>query len=212
MHKNLIVFLIGFGVLFGGGFWYRYRENATDERGATKLMRSLEAEETDQQRLFRLIRHSDNVNERDKAGRTAIFYAVRRPANPETIHHLLQMGADVTVTDEKGQTPLMVAVRQNSSETVLMQLLAAGAPINTADHAGFTALMIAAQYNTPEIVKKLIRAGADPDIKNKEGKTSADFLAENKKFTEEEKADFLLAFKILSIIGPKPRLLPTVKS
>lgn len=205
MHKNITIFVVALILLFGGGFWYRYRQNATDERGATKLMRSFEEEETDQQKLIRLIRHTDNVNERDKSGRTALFYAARRSTDAEPVSFLLRMGADLSVTDELGQTSLMTAVRYNSSEKVLAQLLVAGAPINAADHDGFTALMIAARHNTPGIVKKLVRAGADPDIKNKEGKTAADFLAENKKFSEEEKNDFLLAFKVLSIIGPHPR-------
>lgn len=204
MNKNFIIFVVVAVLLFGGGFWYRYRTNAADERGATKLMRSFE-EETDQQKMLRLIRHSDNVNERDKSGRTALFYAVQHAAEPEMIRYLLRMGADVSVTDATGQTPLMVAARYNSSEGVLMQLLVAGSPVNSSDRDGYTALMYAARYNTPGITKKLVRLGADPDIKTPDGKTAADLLTENKNFSAGEKEDFLLAFKVLSIIGPHPR-------
>ena len=191
-------------LLFGGGFLYRYKTNAADERGATKLMRSFE-EETDQQKVLRLIRHTDNVNERDKSGRTALFYAVQHAAEPEMIRHLLQMGADTSVTDSTGQTVLMVAARYNNSESVLSQLLMAGAPVNSADRDGYTALMYAARYNTPGIAKKLVRYGADPDIKTPDGQSAAALLAENKNFSDAEKEDFLLAFKVLSIIGPHPR-------
>ena len=203
MHKNWIIFITAMILLFGGGFYYRYRTNAVDERGATKLMRSFE-EETDQQEVLRLIRHTENVNERDKSGRTALFYAVEHGADPELVRHLLKMGADTTITDESGQTSLMAAARYNHSENVLMQILLAGAPINAADRDGYTALMYAAQYNTPGIVKKLVRLGSDPDIHPADGPNAAALLAENKHFSEEERKDFVTAFKVLAIIGPHP--------
>ena len=203
MNKNFFVFGLVAFLLFGGGLWYRYKSNAADERGATKLMRSFE-EETNQQKVLRLIRHADNVNERDKSGRTALFYAVQHGANAEMIRHLLRMGADTSITDTTGQTVLMVAARYSQAEDVLVQLLVAGTPLNITDRDGYTALMYAAQYNTPGIVKKLVRGGADPDITAPDGKNAAKLLAENKKFSKEEKDDFTQAFKILSIIGPRP--------
>ena len=210
MNKNFVIFVVVALFVFGGGFFYRYKTNAADERGATKLMRSFE-EETDQQKVLRLIRHSDNVNERDKSGRTALFYAVQHAAEPEIIRHLLQMGADTSVTDSTGQTVLMVAARYNNSEAVLSQLLTAGAPINATDRDGYTALIYAAQYNTPAIAKKLVRYGADPDIKTPDGKNAVGLLTENKKFSDAEKEDFSLAFRVLSIIGPHPRGTKTEK-
>ncbi len=210
MNKNFVILLIAVGVLFGGGFWYRYRVNAADERGATKLMRSFE-QNTDSREVVRLIRHSDNVNERDKSGRSALFYAVQHKAEPDMVLHLLRRGADTTLTDTTGQTSLMVAARYTDSEEVLAQLLTAGAPVNASDRDGYTALMFAAQYNTPGMVKKLLRAGADPELKTPDGTTAAALLEKNEKFSKEEKADYLLAFKIISIIGPQPRLLPLAK-
>lgn len=205
MNKNFIVLLIAAMLLFGGGAWYRYRVNAADERGATKLMRSFE-QETDQRELVRLIRHTDNVNERDKSGRSALFYAVQHRAEPGMVHQLLRSGADTTVTDITGQTALMVAARYSDNEEILTQLLLAGAPVNAADRDGYTALMFAAQYNTPGMVKKLLRAGADPDIKTPDGKTAGTLLAENGKFSKGEKEDYLLAFRVLAIIGPQPQV------
>ncbi len=199
-----MIFLATALILFGGGFFYRYKTNAADERGATKLMRSFE-QETDQQKVLRLIRHTDNVNERDKSGRTALFYAVQHNAEPEIIHHLLRMGADTSVTDSTGQTVLMVAARYNNSERVLGQLLLAGAPVNSADRDGYTALMYAARYSTPGITKKLVRYGADPDIKSPDGQSAIALLADNKNFSDKDKEDFALAFRVLSIIGPHPR-------
>ncbi|WP_428075290.1 ankyrin repeat domain-containing protein [Candidatus Avelusimicrobium luingense] len=205
MNKNFTIFLVVVVLLFGGGFYYRYKTNAADERGATKLMRSFE-QETEQQKVLRMIRHADNLNERDKTGRTALFYAVQHNADPEMIEHLIKQGADTTITDSIGQTVLMVAARYNMSEPVLGHLLSAGAPINAADRDGYTALAIAAQFNTPGMVKKLLRAGADPDIKPADGQNIADILAKNEKFSDTEKEDYALALKVLSIIGPRPRI------
>lgn len=205
MNKNLAVFLIAAALLFGGGFYYRYRVNAADERGATRLMRSFE-QDTDQREMVRLIRHADNVNERDKSGRTALFYAVQHKAEPDMVRRLLRSGSDTAVTDMTGQTALMVAARYSDNEEIIMQLLEAGAPVNTSDRDGYTALMFAVQYNTPGVVKKLVRAGADPDIKTSDGKTVADLLTQNEKFSKEEKEDYTLAFKVLSILGPQRRL------
>ena len=205
MNKNFIIFLIAVFLLFGGGFYYRYKTNAADERGATKLMRSFE-QETEQQKVLRMIRHADNLNERDKSGRTALFYAVQHHAEPEMIGQLIKQGADTTVTDSIGQTVLMVAARYNASELVLGQLIAAGAPINATDRDGYTALSIAAQFSTPGMVKKLLRAGADPDIKPADGQSIAEILTKNEKFSDAEKEDYVLALKVLSIIGPRPRI------
>ena len=204
MNKNFLIFVIAAILLFGGGFWYRYRVNAADARGATKLMRSFE-QPTDKREVVRLIRHSDNVNERDKSGRTALFYAVQHKAEPEMIRHLLRSGADTTITDTTGQTALMVAARYNDSEEVVADLLEHGAPVNATDRDGYTALMFAAQYNTPGVVKKLVRGGADPDIAAPSGENAGALLAENEQFSKEEKADYLNAFKVLSIIGPHVR-------
>lgn len=205
MNKNWIVLIGIILLIFGGGFFYRYKINGADERGATKLMRSFE-EEVDQQKVLRLIRHTDNINERDKAGRTALFYAVQNGADEKLIDNLLRLGADVTITDKTGQTVLITAARYSTDTVLLSQLLEAGAPINAADNDGYTALTVAARYNMPAVVKKLLRAGADPDIRTHEGKKAEQLLRENEKFSEEEKADFALALKVLSIIGPHPRV------
>lgn len=206
MNKNFIIFLVAAFLLFGGGVYYRYRTNAADERGATILMRSFE-QNTEQQKVLRMIRHADNINERDKSGRTALFYAVQHHAEPEMIGQLLSNGADVTLTDLTGQTVLMVAARYNPSEEVMEKLLAAGAPINATDRDGYCALAFAAQFNTPVIVKKLLRAGADPDIKPTDGQSITDILAQNEHFSDTEKEDYALALKILAIIGPRPRVI-----
>jgi ankyrin repeat protein len=52
-------------------------------------------------------------------------------------------------------------------------LVAAGAPVNAQDQFGFTPLMYAAtiDFGDAESVKTLLNAGADPTIRNHDGRT-----------------------------------------
>lgn len=184
-----------------GGFYYRYHKNKADERGATVLMRSFE-QPTDTREVVRLIKHTKDMNEKDKAGQTALFYAVRHTGDVELVRRLIDSGADVMSADNSGRTALMVSVRNNPSLEILQELIARGAPVEATDKKGQTALLEAAQYGTPDMVKILLRAGANPEVVNKEGKTVHALISENKRFSEEEKENFKQALIVLSIIGP----------
>ena len=184
-----------------GGFYYRYRTNAADERGATVLMRSFE-QPTDTREVIRLIKHTKDMNEKDKAGQTALFYAVRHTEDVELVRRLIESGADVASADNSGKTILMLAVRNNPSLGILQELITQGAPVNAVDKNGNTALLIAAQHGTPGMVKLLLRAGADPEMVNKEGKNASALIGENERFTDEEKENYRQAMIVLSILGP----------
>ena len=99
---------------------------------------------------------------------------------------LLNAGADVHATDKNGVTALHHAVRFRSPTAVKI-LIAHGANVNQACRRnGSTPLHRAAtQTGAPgtagqaqearEIITLLLAAGADPAIKNKSGKTPADY-------------------------------------
>lgn len=82
---------------------------------------------------------------------------------------LLAGGADANARDAYGATPLMNAAHSGNAEMV-EALLAAGAEVDAKDELGWTALMKAC-YNAdlnrgfPDIVRRLIAAGADPNVK-----------------------------------------------
>ena len=59
--------------------------------------------------------------------------------------------------------------------------LAAGADVNNASENGWTALMLAAYRNHAEVAKVLLQAGANPDMKNHEGKTAWDYIKGKKR-------------------------------
>jgi ankyrin repeat protein len=82
---------------------------------------------------------------------------------------LIAAGADVNAHDAYGATALMNAAHSGDLEMV-ETLLAAGAEVDAKDELGWTALMKAcfnADQNRgfPDIVRRLLAAGADPNVK-----------------------------------------------
>ncbi|MCZ7597282.1 MAG: hypothetical protein M5U09_05315, partial [Gammaproteobacteria bacterium] len=73
----------------------------------------------------------------------------------------------------------MAAVGANANGEVLDALLEAGTDIDMAAANGVTALMLAAGQGTPAQVIYLLNAGADPTVRDAEGKNAADHARQN---------------------------------
>ncbi len=196
--STLVTVLVVLGVL-AGGLYLRYHNKDTDARGATRLMRSIE-NHAGMQETVRLIEKSEDINVRDKSGKTALFYAARSAQDPQVVRDLLDAGANLHIADENGQTALMVAAQYNPSAEVLEEFIRNGAHVNASDNEGNTALLLAVQFNSVPVIKALLRAKADPDLPGPEGKTIAQALAENAQLTEQEKTDYRQAMLVLSIL------------
>ncbi|GAB6098679.1 hypothetical protein JCM16358_05580 [Halanaerocella petrolearia] len=131
--------------------------------------------------IKRAISRGANLNLRDKAGETPLFYALEAKRSPEIIKLLLESGAKVNVTNEQGIMPLHLALWKEEDPAVIKALLQAGADIYSklrltikkekmtinkeADgrliSKEFTPLMLAAQsISSPQVIKELIKAGA----------------------------------------------------
>jgi tankyrase len=103
------------------------------------------------------------------------------------IEALLRAGADIHETDKNGVTPLHHAVRFRSPAAVQV-LLENGASVNQpCQRSGSTALHRAVTSSgapqtagkraaAQEIIEILMRFGADPTAKNKNGKRPADYV------------------------------------
>jgi tankyrase len=103
------------------------------------------------------------------------------------IEAALKAGADLHYADKNGVTALHHAVRFRSPAAVLV-LLEHGAAVNQAcKRSGSTPLHRAVTSTgapstagkddqAREIIEMLLRFGADPSIKNKNGKTPADYV------------------------------------
>ncbi len=101
--------------------------------------------------------------------------ATTTAANAETGAAL----ADLHARNAAGLTPLMAAVGANAGGEVLDALLEAGTDIDMAAANGVTALMLAAGQGTPAQVIYLLNAGADPTVRDAEGKNAADHARQN---------------------------------
>lgn len=106
------------------------------------------------------------------------------------IEALLKAGADIHETDKNGVTPLHHAVRFRSPAAALT-LLQHGARVNQAcKRSGSTALHRAVtstgapdtagkREEAIQIIKLLMKFGADASVKNKLGKTPADYVRDD---------------------------------
>lgn len=145
-----------------------------------------------------------NVDERDRAGRTPLHYAVGddpvglnytaalndptlaaenfRKANEYKIANttqLLGQGADVNATDYDGRTPLHSAAARDSVDVVRI-LLDAGADVNVQNNAGETPLYDAVRNATEGalgITQLLRERGADPTIPTTKGHSALRFVS-----------------------------------
>lgn len=122
-----------------------------------------------------LIRAGANVNAKDAIQDSAFLYAGAEGFN-EILLLTLANGADVASTNRFGGTALIPASEHGHVETVRI-LIAAGVPVNHVNNLGWTALQEAILLNDggprqQEVVRQLLAAGADPDIRDPQGRTA----------------------------------------
>jgi ankyrin repeat protein len=108
----------------------------------------------------------------DRLGRTSLHYAAL-DGPVDQVRDLLASGQrNVAATDKQGFTPLHFACQQYRDDVVEV-LLDAGAPVDPVDAWGNTPLSRAV-FNAkgdPAIVRRLVSAGADPDVANASGRS-----------------------------------------
>ncbi|MDQ0925073.1 ankyrin repeat protein [Pseudarthrobacter sp. W1I19] len=122
-----------------------------------------------------LIGRGGNVNTKDAIQDSAFLYAGAEGFN-EVLRLTLDAGADVASTNRYGGTALIPASEHGHVETVRI-LIAAGVPVNHVNNLGWTAMQEAILLNNggprqQEVVRMLLDAGADPDIRDREGRTA----------------------------------------
>ncbi|MDG7056601.1 MAG: ankyrin repeat domain-containing protein [Wolbachia endosymbiont of Penenirmus auritus] len=125
----------------------------------------------------------ENINEKDKKGRTILHYAVRE-SGPKTVRLLIEKGADINSADVGGYVPMHLAVMGKQLKNV-KELINSGANVNVVERNGKCApLHFACMIGEVEIVKELIKAEAKTDQADKSGKIPADHARNNKEIME----------------------------
>ncbi|MBT2514846.1 ankyrin repeat domain-containing protein [Arthrobacter sp. ISL-30] len=138
-----------------------------------ELIRAAKA--NDPKRVAELIAAGGNVNAKDAIQDSAFLYAGAEGFN-EVLQLTLANGADVRSTNRFGGTALIPASEHGHVETVRI-LIAAGVPVNHVNNLGWTAIQEAILLNNggprqQEVVRLLLEAGADPNIRDAQGRTA----------------------------------------
>jgi ankyrin repeat protein len=126
-------------------------------------------------RVRELIAAGGNVNAKDDIQDSAFLYAGAEGFN-EVLQLSLAAGADVRSINRYGGTALIPASEHGHTETVKI-LIAAGVPVNHVNNLGWTAMQEAILLNNggprqQDVVRQLLGAGADPDIRDPQGRTA----------------------------------------
>ncbi|POH60382.1 ankyrin repeat domain-containing protein [Arthrobacter glacialis] len=134
----------------------------------------LAAKANDLPLVDRLIQAGGNVNAKDSMQDSAFLYAGAEGFN-EILELTLAHGADVSSTNRYGGTALIPASEHGHVETVRI-LIKAGVPVNHVNNLGWTAMQEAVLLNDggpkqQDVVRQLLDAGADPDLRDPEGRT-----------------------------------------
>ena len=116
-----------------------------------------------------------NVNAKDNSGFTALMLAAQK-GKFEIFKKLYRLGATVDAKDKNDMTALMVASAKGYEDIVKFLCNNERDPdVNAATIDGYTALMFACELTNKaggEIVDELLKAGANPELENKDGKTA----------------------------------------
>lgn len=130
----------------------------------------------------RLLEAGADPAQMDASGKGPMIYASARGFAP-IVSALLEAGVDPNRAYGHNLTALMWAaghpndVPEPEGLEVVEMLVGRGASLDPVDDRGRSALMIAAGRDHPQIVRWLLEHGADPALRDKEGKTAADLAA-----------------------------------
>ncbi|UCE40120.1 MAG: DUF2867 domain-containing protein [Candidatus Aminicenantes bacterium] len=159
--------------------------NFTDEVGNTPLHTAVLYRNPEN--LNEILKMNPEIDAINGEGFTPLHLAVQRADNEKAIEILLQRGANLNIPDPAGRNALLVSVGSHVKDYIEL-LVSNGIDIDSQDYRGNTALhypMMNVLENKEylpysiEFVKTLVGEGADPHVRNKEGKSPMDLAEES---------------------------------
>jgi ankyrin repeat protein len=150
--------------------------NAKDKDGWTALMyAAVNGEWRTTEALLAKKPELDNI---DTDGYSALFIALNQ-GKGGVAERLINAGADLTKKTPAGNTALVTAAYGRDLQCIRLVLEKSKPDVNATDSDGWTSLTIASFNGDSQIVMDLLRHGADPALKDKEGKTAVQRAQEN---------------------------------
>lgn len=150
--------------------------NAKGPYNWTSLMEA--AEYGDIAMIKLLLEYGADPKIADSDGNTALMNACYY-VYTEAVRLLLDAGADKDAADEGGNTSVIMACKYpRGKRKIIEALCAAGAELDAINIEDKTALMYLSFEGHTSLMKLLIKAGADPHIRDKRGRTALDILKE----------------------------------
>ena len=140
------------------------------------------------EKVMELLKYQPDVNAKNNEGSTPLQLCCLWTDSPETIKKLLRSGADPAAADGNGKNSLHLAFSAFfSSPEKLNAILDMISEVNVQDRDGntplhHTMLRILRTGSWPALrnrIEILLKKSADPDIKNKEGKSVMDLAIES---------------------------------
>ena len=127
-----------------------------------------------------LVHYGASVNAVDKNGLTPLHYSLRYELKQEIIGTLLKLGADTNLRTMTGETALH---RATLYPNLLREVLNSGQTfeINATDNFGSTSLHWAIYYFEEDCIYKLLKAGADANICDLEGRSPVQYAIISKR-------------------------------
>lgn len=152
---------------------------ARNDRGRTSLVVATKAQQTEV--AVALLEAGADPDAKDDLQDSAFLYAGAEGYD-EILRATLRHGANVKSTNRYGGTALIPASEHGYTTTVRI-LINAGVPLDHVNKLGWTAMLEAIVLNDGsadqvDVVRQLIGAGADPSIRDKNGRTPRSLAAE----------------------------------